>query len=72
MFSEFVGASYKKRYDLLCQRLVQEQLYTAATVLASPRSAVADGAYLELSAMTGLRSFVAGLAGHVATEASRQ
>jgi hypothetical protein len=72
VFNEFVGASYQKRYDLLCQRLVQEQLYTAAAVLASPRSAVADGAYVELSAMTGLRSFVAGLAGHAATEASRK
>lgn len=71
VFSEFIGASYQKRYDLLCQRLVQEQLYTAATVLASPRSAVVDGAYVELSPMTGLRSFAAELAGHVATEASR-
>jgi hypothetical protein len=71
VFSEFVGASYQKRYDLLCQRLVQEQLYTTATVLASPRTAVSNGTYRELSAMTGLRSFVAGLAGHVATEASR-
>lgn len=27
--------------------------------------------YSELSAMTGLRSFVAALAGHIATEAAR-
>lgn len=68
---DFVGASYLKRYDILCQKLVKEQLYTAASVLATPRTAVADGAYLELSRMTGLRSFVASLAGHIAAEAAR-
>jgi hypothetical protein len=31
-----------------------------------------DGVYSELSAMTGLRSFVAALAGHIATEAASQ
>ena len=71
VFKEFVGASYQKRYDILCQRLALEQLYSAAAIIATPRSAVADGAYSELSAMTGLRSFVAALAGHIATEAAR-
>jgi type II restriction enzyme len=71
VFQEFVGASYQKRYDILCQRLALEQLYSAAAVIATPRSAVADGAYSELSTMTGLRSFVAALAGHIATEAAR-
>ena len=32
VFPEFQGASYLKRYDLLCQRLVQEQLYTTAAI----------------------------------------
>jgi hypothetical protein len=67
VFPEFSGASYLQRYDVLCQKLVREQLYTSAAVLATPRSAVADGQYVELSAMTGLRSFVASLAGHIAT-----
>lgn len=35
---EFSGASYAERYNLLCQKLVQEQLYTAASVLLSPRT----------------------------------
>ncbi len=64
---EFSGASYLQRYDVLCQKLVREQLYSSAAVLATPRSAIADGRYAELSAMTGLRSFVASLAGHIAT-----
>ena len=45
---EFVGASYQKRYDILCQCLALEQLYSAAAVIASPRTAVADGAHSEL------------------------
>jgi hypothetical protein len=71
VFKEFAGASYQKRYDILCQRLALEQLYSTAAVIATPRSAVADGAYSELSTMTGLRSFVAALAGHVAMDAAR-
>lgn len=71
VLAEFAGASYQKRYDILCQRLAREQLYSSAAVIATPRSAVTDGAYSELSAMTGLRSFVAALAGHIATEAAR-
>ncbi|WP_422621249.1 PaeR7I family type II restriction endonuclease [Rhodoferax ferrireducens] len=71
VFPEFVGASYQKRYDILCQRLALEQLYSAAAVITTPRKAVKDGAYSELSSMTGLRSFMAALAGHIATEAAR-
>ncbi len=71
VFPEFQGASYLKRYDILCQRLVREQLYTTASVIASPRSAVTTGAFVELSAMTGLSTFVTSFAGHIAAEASR-
>jgi len=48
-----------------------ECLYTAASVILSPRSAVDSGKYSELSAMTGLRTFVTELAGHIAAEAAR-
>ncbi len=71
VFEEFKGASYLKRYDLLCQRLVQEQLYTAATVIVAERSAVDSGAYSQLSPMTGIKSFVTAFAGHIAAEAAR-
>jgi type II restriction enzyme len=71
IFEEFKGASYLKRYDLLCQKLVKEQLYTTATLIASTRSAVETGQFLEISAMTGLKTFVTRLAGHIATEAAR-
>jgi hypothetical protein len=71
IFKEFIGASYLKRYDLLCQRLVQEQLYTTASILASHRSAAQTGEVSVLSSMTDLRTFVTSLAGHVAAQAAR-
>lgn len=71
VFPEFKGASYLKRYDLLCQRLAKEQLYTTAAVISAPRSSVSTGVFSELSPMTGLRTFVTSLAGHVAAEAAR-
>ncbi|MEX8510382.1 MAG: PaeR7I family type II restriction endonuclease [Leptothrix ochracea] len=67
----FKGASYLNRYDVLCQRLVQEQLYTTATVITSTRSAAETGTFAELSPMTGLKTFVTALAGHIAAEAAR-
>ena len=71
VFPEFQVASYLRRYDILCQRLVLEQLYTSASVIASPRSAVKTGAYSELSEMTGLKTFVRSFAAHIAAEAAR-
>ena len=72
VFPEFQGASYLMRYDILCQRLVQEQLYTTACLLASPRNAATTGKYTALSGMTDLTTFVTALAGHIAIESARQ
>lgn len=71
VFDEFKNASYLKRYDLLCQRLVQEQLYTTASVIAAERDARQTGVYTEMSDMTSLKTFVSTLAGHVAAQAAR-
>jgi hypothetical protein len=71
VFPEFQGASYLKRYDVLCQRLVQEQLYTATALMASPRSAENDGAFCEMSELTNLKTFVTEFAAHIAAEAAR-
>ena len=54
-------ASYQRRYELLCEKLVSERLYPAAALLVTPRSALDDGAYSDL----GLRLFVTELAAHV-------
>lgn len=72
VFPEFEGASYAERYHVLCQKLVLEQLYSAATLILSPRSASKTGTYQELSPSTGVKAFVSILAGHVAAEAARK
>ena len=50
---------------------MQEQLYSTASVIVSPRTSSATGEYRELSELTGLKTFVTSLAGHVAAEAAR-
>lgn len=71
VFKEFQGASYLQRYNILCQRLIQEKLYSSASIISTPKSAVKDGQYSELDAMTGLKSFVSSLAAHVAAEVAK-
>ncbi|MES0090421.1 PaeR7I family type II restriction endonuclease [Mesorhizobium sp. M0030] len=71
IFPEFKGVSYLGRYDLLCQKLVRENLYTAACTLASPRDAVTTGAFSDMSELTSLKSFVAAFAAHMAAEGAR-
>lgn len=71
VFPEFVGTSYIQRYNLLCQKLVREGLYTTAAVLATKRSALESGDFTDLSPETSLKTFLATLAGYVAAEAAR-
>lgn len=71
VFPEFQGASYAERYNVLCRKLMQENLYSAATLLLSPRSSLDSGEYSELSELTGLKTFVTTFAGHIAAEAAR-
>ena len=71
IFDEFKNASFIKRYDILCQKLVHEQLYTTASVMTSPRRAANAGDYSDVSPMTSLKTFVTSLAGHVAATAAR-
>jgi hypothetical protein len=69
LFQEFSNTSYIQRYDLLCQKLMKEQLYTKAALIISPRAG--SGSFSELSPLTGIKAFVSSLAGHVAAEAAR-
>jgi hypothetical protein len=71
LVQEYRKASYAERYDILCKKLIMEQLYTTATVITSPREAVDTGQLSVLSQMTSLRTLVTSLAGHVAAEAAR-
>ncbi len=71
VFKEFNGASYLERYDLFCQKLMKEQLYSAATLITTQHNGGETEAYTEMSTMTSLKTFVTALAGHVAAEAAR-
>lgn len=71
IFPEFKEVSYLGRYDLLCQKLVRENLYTAACTIASERSAGETGDYSVMSELSSLKSFVTSFAAHIAAEASR-
>lgn len=71
IFKEFENTSYLKRYDLLCQKLVMEQLYTSAALITAPRTAIDNGEYAGISNMTEIKAFVSSLAGHVAATAAR-
>ena len=66
VFPEFVGASYLQRYDILCRKLMLENLYTHAALVTSARAQGSAGAYAGLSRATGLLSFASAFAGHVA------
>lgn len=70
VFDDFRGSSYAHRYELLCQRLVQEGLYDASTLLLSSEADGPQGIYSELQSGGGLRAWVARLAGHVASVAA--
>jgi Restriction endonuclease XhoI len=71
VFPEFQGVSYLERYNILCRKLMQERLYTAATLLTTPRTAVTTGEFEELSELTSLKTFITSFAGHIAAEAAR-
>ncbi len=68
-FKEFTDTSYMQRYQLLCQKLVSENLYTAAALLATPTGST-DGSYKELCAETGMKRLVSLMAGAIAAAAA--
>jgi hypothetical protein len=66
-FPEFRGASYARRYQLLCERLMKEQLYgCAALLLSDPEVGAGSGAHRELSAPTSHRTLFAEFAARTA------
>lgn len=63
----FAGASYQTRMRLMCERLVQHQIYSSAAVMAAPAS-LSSGAWQDLSPPTSFRSLLAKLAAHLSAE----
>lgn len=59
---EFVEASYVGRHGLLCDKLVRESLFTAATAISSPATAAANGKFGEIPPSLPLKTFFRQLA----------
>ena len=66
VFPEFQGASYAQRCDILCRRLVQEKLYTAAALMLTPdRGGKETGEFRHLSETGSFRRLIATFAGYM-------
>lgn len=67
---EFKTASYMKRYELFCEKLVRERHYEAAAFLTSPRSAGGRGDYAEPNPSLSFRGLAASLLGKTVSHAA--
>ena len=69
VFPEFVDASYTKRYELFCRKLVLERYYSASALLTSKRDKGLDGIFDEpasdLTVSSFLRKLVAQVSAYV-------
>ena len=63
---EFEDTSYIDRYEILCKKLVQEQLYDAATLVLTNEDDSRNGDYRVRGDFTSPQRFAATLAGRVA------
>ena len=65
VFSEFRGASYAKRYEIFCRKLVLERHYDATAFLTSTRDDGLSGLYSEPCRDIGFLRFASSLVSHL-------
>ncbi len=65
VFPEFKGASYMKRYELFCSKLVLERHYTAASFITSNQTSGPEGEYATPSEELSVARFAKALVSHV-------
>ena len=65
VFDEFRDASYARRYEILCLKLLRERLYDGACLILSDRKMGAKGQYQEPNVEIGLSRFAASLVAHI-------
>jgi len=65
VFSEFIGASYMKRYELFCRKLVLERHYTSAAFITSRNDSGLDGIYNEPAHDIGMAKFATALTANI-------
>ncbi len=65
VFPEFIGASYMRRYELFCRKLVLERHYTASAFITSSIHDGIDGNYNTPSTDLSIERFARTLIAHV-------
>lgn len=65
VFPEFTQSSYLQRYEVFCRKLVRERLYTAATLITTPRIDGLHGSHGSPSDDLAFHPFVKALVSHV-------
>ncbi len=66
VFPDFKDASYARRYEVLCRRLVLERLYRSAAFLTSPAKEGRRGLYAGPVPQLSVKAFTDSLAAHCA------
>ncbi len=66
VFSDFAGASYRRRYELFCRKLVLERHYSAAAFITSTSHEGCNGLYATPAADLSVERFARVLVGHLA------
>lgn len=67
VFPEFAGASYQRRYELFCRKLVLERHYTASAFITSSLAEGFNGTYTTPSDDLSIERFARILIGHVSS-----
>lgn len=65
VFPEFIDASYARRYEIFCRKLVRERHYSAAAFIMSQSDTGTGGMYTEPASDLSMLGFIRSLAAHV-------
>jgi len=66
VFEEFKDASYSRRYELFCRKLVRERHYNASAFLTSERKSGLEGTFKEPADDLTVELYIRALMAHVA------
>ena len=62
---EFIGASYMKRYELFCRKLIREWHYTSSSFITSTSDSGIEGVYNEPAEDLSFKNFARALVSHI-------
>ena len=65
VFPEFIGASYAKRYEIFCRKLIRERHYSAASFITSSKDAGLSGDFNEPSNDLSFELFIRSMVGQI-------